>query len=116
MFSEQDKEAIQKIVKIIHYDLRFVNMDYVYSEVEQLVQNPDFATFIIKYRTCMDDNNDNDDDNDDDDIDYNDNNDIEAKVLEIFTLSMFVEKDLSDTYDEVLYAVKKWFKKWNKAK
>ena len=46
MLSENDKQQVNELVEIAHPDLRFLNMNFIYDEFEELMKKEIFTEYV----------------------------------------------------------------------
>ena len=95
---EQDKAILRVIVQKTHSDLKFINMEYIYSEIEKLISTPDFKIYLAHIQ-------------DDEEVSEDDEyiaSDFEFELLDILLCSLNIQQDLGDEKQDILEAVKEW--------
>lgn len=118
MFSEEDKKSIQEIIGIVHVDIKYINLEYVYSELERQFQIPLFSKYISYLDNNKKDENDTEDEEEYDREEndrkyemYKEVENCEYELLNIFMCGLFIEKDLSEVQEEILEKIKEWLDK-----
>ena len=98
--SEQDKATLREIVKVNFLSLASINMDYIFSQIEDLLPK---SALLITYAK-------NEDDDEfyeahEDEIDH-----LKNEFWSILMCGLYLQHDLSDDYEAVLEKVLKWLK------
>lgn len=96
--SAQDMADIGEIVRKIHYDLKFINMDYIYRRIEKLISEPTFKIYLASIK------------NDGEISEENEYviSDFEDNFVRILMCSVFIQHDLGDEQQDILDDFNKW--------
>jgi hypothetical protein len=93
MLTTQEKECVQYILSLTFPDLKFLNLEFIYSQVEELIYSEQFPQYIqaLKLKSTSEEKDD-----------------FEDCLLQTFMCHLFIQKDLSEHTQCILEEIREW--------
>ena len=93
MLTEQDKKAVNYLLSLTFQKLEFLNLEFIYSQVDEMFQSPDFSNYIYfleKKNNCED------------------KDEFKNYLLQIFMCHLYVQNDLIEHKKVLLKEIREW--------
>ena len=97
--SELDKETLREIVEMTFSDLTYINMDRIYSKIEELLPE---SGVLIAYAKNEDENGY---------YDADELDELEDKFISIMTCGLTINMHQVEKYDEIVLKLYNWLRK-----
>ena len=111
MLSQVDKECIQSILRLTFCDHRFLNLEFIYSNVEELFRRVGYQKYLkvfLDIKSEFEPLEDDEDKEDEDDEDEEEAEEFECAMIDLLMGKISIQRDLGDEKEGVRSKIYEW--------